>query len=64
MLKDQIRSFLEFLRYNRNVSPHTLRAYDTDLSQLLSSLAAQGHLRPSDVPTVRFSTDGVRAFLE
>lgn len=64
MLKDQIRSFLEFLRYNRNVSPHTVRAYDTDLSQLLASLASHGHLRPSDVPTVRFNTDGVRAFLE
>lgn len=64
MLKDQIRAFLGYLRYNRNVSPHTLRAYDTDLSQLLTSLAAQGHLRPSDVPTVRFNTDGVRTFLE
>jgi integrase/recombinase XerC len=64
MLKDQIRSFLEFLRYNRNVSPHTVRAYDTDLSQLLASLAEQGHLRPSDVPTVRFNTDGARTFLE
>jgi integrase/recombinase XerC len=63
MLKDQVRAFLQYLRYNRNVSPHTLRAYDTDLTQLLSSLAAQGNIRPSDVPTVRFSTDGVRTFL-
>jgi len=63
MLKDQIRGFLQYLRYNRNVSPHTLRAYDTDLHQLLTSLAGQGHIRPSDVPTVRFSTDGVRTFL-
>ena len=63
MLKDQIHGFLQYLRYNRNVSPHTLRAYDTDLHQLLTSLAEQGHIRSSDVPTVRFSTDGVRAFL-
>lgn len=63
MLKDQIRGFLQYLRYNRNVSPHTLRAYDTDLHQLLTSLAAHGRIRPSDVPTVRFNTDGVRAFL-
>ena len=63
MLKEQIRGFLQYLRYNRNVSPHTLRAYDTDLHQLLTSLAAQGHIRPSDVPTVRFNTDGVREFL-
>ena len=30
MLHERITQFLEFLRYNRNVSPHTLRAYETD----------------------------------
>jgi len=55
-------AFLEELKL-RGRSPHTLRAYDTDLHQLLTSLAGQGHIRPSDVPTVRFSTDGVRTFL-
>ncbi|HUL71554.1 MAG TPA: tyrosine recombinase XerC [Vicinamibacterales bacterium] len=64
MLKDQIRGFLEFLRYNRNVSAHTLRAYETDLTQLLASLAAQGECRPSEVPVTRFDTEGVRTFLE
>jgi len=64
MLKDQIRAFLEFLRYNRNVSAHTLRAYETDLTQLLASLAAQDDCRPSEVPVARFDTDGVRTFLE
>ncbi len=64
MLKDHIYAFLEFLQYNRNVSRHTLRAYDTDLSQLLTSLAAQGGRRPSEVPVARFDTDGVRVFLE
>jgi integrase/recombinase XerC len=64
MLKDQIRAFLEFLRYNRNVSAHTLRAYETDLTQLLASLAAQDDGRPSEVTVARFDTEGVRTFLE
>jgi len=64
MLKDRIRAFLEFLRYNRNVSRHTLRAYQTDLSQLLASLASQHDCRPSDVSVSWFDTDGVRTFLE
>jgi integrase/recombinase XerC len=63
MLKDHVTSFLEFLKYNRNVSPHTLRAYETDLMQLLSSLAAQDGVKPSQVPVTRFDTDGVRGFL-
>ena len=63
MLRDQIAAFLEFLRYNRNVSPHTLRAYETDLLQLLDHLAARDGCRPSEVGIARFDPDGVRGFL-
>jgi len=35
----QLRSFLEFLRLNRNVSAHTLRAYESDLTQFVSFMA-------------------------
>ena len=41
-------------------SPHTLRAYQTDLNQLIASLAARDRLKPSDVATERFDVDGVR----
>ncbi len=59
-MKEQLRSFLEFLRLNRNASPHTVAAYDSDLSQFLS-FAAEHHrtgraeLRPQqvDLATVR-----------
>lgn len=63
MLKDEVRAFLTFLRFNRNVSPHTLRAYQTDLNQLLDSLAAGEGCRPSELSIDRFDLDGVRAFL-
>jgi integrase/recombinase XerC len=59
-----IKSFLSFLRYNRNVSPHTLRAYETDLAQLVDHLAAREACAPSDVPITRFDVDGMRGFLE
>ena len=63
MLKDAVREFLEFLRYNRNLSPHTRRAYDTDLSQFLESLARQHACRPSQLAIARFDTSGAREFL-
>jgi tyrosine recombinase XerC len=63
MLKDALREFLEFLRYNRNLSKHTLRAYDTDLSQFLESLASRHACKPSQVAIARFDTDGIREFL-
>ncbi len=63
MLKEDLRSFLAFLRYNRNVSPHTLRAYDTDLSQFLDFLAGRQAGKPSEVPIDGFSLEGVRDFL-
>jgi integrase/recombinase XerC len=63
MLKDALRDFLGFLRYNRNVSPHTLRAYETDLSQFLSFLAIRAEGKPSAVAIGQFDLDGVRGFL-
>ena len=63
MLKDLVREFLTFLRYNRNVSPHTLRAYETDLTQFLAHLAARDGVKPSDLAVSRFDTDGIRGFL-
>jgi integrase/recombinase XerC len=62
-LKDEIAAFLAFLRYNRNASPHTLRAYRTDLSQVLDHAAARDGCPPSEVATARFDTDLVRGFL-
>ena len=62
-MKEQLRSFLEFLRLNRNVSPHTSAAYDSDLSQFLTFVAAQrgktlDELRPTEIDLIT-----VRAFM-
>ena len=37
-MKDHLRAFLDFLRLNRGASPHTVRAYDSDISQFLAFL--------------------------
>jgi integrase/recombinase XerC len=64
MMQRSIKAFLEFLRFNRNVSPHTLRAYETDLAQLVDHLAGRDGCPPSAVTLARFDLEGVRGFLE
>lgn len=64
MLKDATRDFLQFLKFNRNASPHTVRAYETDLTQFVEFLAARGRTKPSRVPITSLDADGVRGFLE
>ena len=62
-LRELSRQFLTFLKLNRNVSPHTLRAYDTDVTQLLTHLSGR-HERPaSELVVSHFDTDGVRGYL-
>ena len=63
MLQERITQFLEFLRYNRNVSPHTLRAYETDLQQFVALLAERHRTPPEELPVRRFDSEGVRGFL-
>jgi integrase/recombinase XerC len=64
MMKDRLRDFLQFLRFNRNVSPHTVRAYDTDLSLYLEHTAGMHGLKPSQVPVSALDVDSVRAFMD
>ena len=63
-LVENTRAFLAFLRHNRNLSPNTVRAYDTDLSQLVQHLAGRHTRKPSEVTLKHFDADGVRAHLE
>ncbi len=46
-MQKRLQSFLEFLRLNRNVSRHTVRAYASDLSQFLSFLRTRIGRSPS-----------------
>jgi integrase/recombinase XerC len=62
-MKEQLRDFLEYLRLNRNASPHTVSAYDSDISQFLGFTAehlskSRTQLEPNDI-----DLSSVRAFV-
>jgi integrase/recombinase XerC len=62
-MKDQLAEFLDHLRLNENASAHTVRAYDSDLSQFVTFVAAHLHRRRSDLLATDFQHLHIRAFL-
>jgi integrase/recombinase XerC len=62
-MKEQLDSFLEHLAFNDNASAHTVRAYESDISQFLTFLAQHlGKRRPALI-SADFAHDHIRAFL-
>jgi integrase/recombinase XerC len=45
MIEDYLKQFFEHLKYERNVSQHTLRNYSSDLDQFQTHLAKNGGLK-------------------
>lgn len=62
-MKDQLAEFLEHLRLNENASAHTVRAYDSDLSQFITFVAAHLNRRRPDLAASDFTHLNIRAFL-
>jgi integrase/recombinase XerC len=62
-LKGQLKSFLEFLAFNRAVSPHTVRAYESDLSQFLAHVAAGSGRKRADLGPEDVTLASLRGFL-
>ena len=53
-MRDHLKSFLAYLKLNRHVSPHTVRAYESDVTQYLAWVAAEtgkkiSELEPDDL---------------
>ncbi len=53
-MRDHLKAFLAFLKLNRHVSPHTVRAYDSDVTQYLAWVASEkgrkiSELTPEDL---------------
>jgi integrase/recombinase XerC len=62
-LKGLIREFVEYLRFNRNASDHTARAYESDLTQFLDQTATARALPRPALRAADLSSDAIRAFL-
>ncbi len=63
MVREHLKDFLEHLRLNENASAHTVRAYDSDLSQYLAFLASHLDRRVSDLTPADLDHLNARAFL-
>ena len=62
-MKDHLKSFLDFIRLNRGASPHTVRAYESDLSQFLEFLPIHNGKARSDQQPADCDVAAIRSFL-
>jgi integrase/recombinase XerC len=62
-VKDHLREFLEYLRLNRNASDHTVGAYESDLSQILTFASAHLQKPRNDIEPPDLQLPVIRAFM-
>ncbi len=62
-MKELLKSFLDYLRLNRNLSPHTLRAYDGDISQFFDYLCVHTGRPRRDLVPGDCTVASIRGFL-
>jgi integrase/recombinase XerC len=60
---EHLKAFLRFLALNRNVSPHTVRAYDSDISQFIGHVAAEADTKRRDLSPGALDRTAIRSFL-
>jgi integrase/recombinase XerC len=59
----QLKAFLQFLALNRNASAHTVRAYDSDLTQFLAHAAGAAGCKVRDLAPAQLDRLALRGFL-
>lgn len=62
-MRELLKSFLEHLELNRNASIHTVRAYDSDLTQFLDALARAKGRKVSELVPSDIDAEAIREFL-
>ena len=62
-MRDHLRDFLAYLKLNRHVSPHTVRAYESDITQYLAWVAADKGRKMSALAPADLDLISVRAHL-
>ena len=62
-MERHLRSFLDYIRLNRNASAHTVSAYESDLSQFLAFAAKHLTVEPGNLEPGNLELATVRAFM-
>ena len=62
-MKHILRDFLTFLALNRNMSAHTVRAYESDLTQFIDHTATITNTPRADLQPAALTRDAIRLFL-
>jgi integrase/recombinase XerC len=60
-MREHLKSFLLYLKLNRHVSPHTVRAYDSDVTQYLAFVASETGKKMSELAPADLDMHSVRA---
>jgi integrase/recombinase XerC len=60
---EHLKTFLRFLALNRNLSAHTVRAYESDLTQFIGFAAAQADVKKRDLDPSQLDRAVLRGFL-
>src|SRR5690242_8049401 len=62
-MKEHVKAFLDVLQYNRHMSAHTVRAYESDVQQYLEWVAADRQRPVRDLSPVDLDMTTVRSYL-
>ena len=62
-MTDILKLFLKQLELNRNVSRHTLRAYDSDVTQFLRHVASEQKSKLADLAPAALTIEAIRGYL-
>jgi integrase/recombinase XerC len=62
-MREHLKAFLQYLKLNRHVSPHTVRAYENDVMQYLAFVAGETGKKISQLAPPDLDMGSVRAHL-
>jgi len=62
-MKDALKAFVEHLTYNRHLSAHSVRAYQSDVEQYLAAVAAERQVKVAALEPADLDGESVRGFV-